>query len=86
MRLVPSGKTLYAVLSVIPFVVAGIGYAALLRAPYMGITFEQRVGKWLAGAVAPGGSAGSAGIEAGLQITAIGGLVLSGFDLVEDFD
>lgn len=63
-----------------------VGFIALLRAPYLGIKFELKNKKWFISSVDPEGPAKGLQEFAGSKVSAIGGLELSEYDLVDDDD
>jgi signal transduction histidine kinase len=79
-------KYLFIGISLIPILVGLIGFAALLKSPYLGIEFESRKGKWFISSASSGISADKMQEYIGKEAAAIGDFELKEFDIVEDFD
>ena len=79
-----SVRNIYIWIAFIPVVVGIVGLIALFHAPYTGISFTQRDGRWFIEDV----DGPSAGLEAfkGKEVYSIAGFRVEEFDLVEDFD
>ncbi len=82
----PMSKRIVLIVSALPFLLAAIGFGALLSSPWTGMGLEWKGGGWVLTSVAHGSPSIALEDLLGSPLVSIAGHKPGEFDLVEDFD